>query len=44
MGWAELVSAVAVGAVWKNDHCGDGDFRIVNEKVEWARVGSSKIR
>lgn len=44
MGWAELKSALVAGAVWENDHFGDGGFRIVTEKVEWARVSSSKIR
>lgn len=44
MGWAELESSLAAGAVWENDHFGDGGSRIVIEKVEWARVSSSKIR
>lgn len=43
MGWAELKSALAAGAVWENDHFGHGDFRIVTEKVERSRVSPWKI-
>lgn len=40
MGWAELESALAEGAVRENDHCGDGGFRVVTEK---SRLGQSQV-